>query len=213
MRRSLAIRSAPARCQRSRQRDRACVRPGGGARSRRAERLRTRARQFALARVLRLRGRAREPIAERGEAGGLAAPVARPDAPVGATPGRSAACAIPARARARAANGHRRPAPAGAGPSWSGTASAAAAVGVGARASATKSQMVKSVSWPTPLTIGMRDSNTARATILFVERPQGPRSTRRHGRRSARRPAAWALAAAIAAAISAAAPAPCTGAG
>ena len=38
-------------------------------------------------------------------------------------------------------------------------------VGVGARASAAKSQIVKSVSWPTPETMGMRDSCTARATI------------------------------------------------
>ena len=35
----------------------------------------------------------------------------------------------------------------------------------GARTSATKSQIVKSVSWPTPDTTGSADSNTARATI------------------------------------------------
>ena len=50
--------------------------------------------------------------------------------------------------------------------------SVAAAVGVGARTSATKSQIVKSVSWPTPDTTGSADSNTARATGLLVERPQ-----------------------------------------
>jgi hypothetical protein len=45
-----------------------------------------------------------------------------------------------------------------------GVASSAAAVGVGARLSATKSAMVKSVWWPTPLTTGASDSAIARAT-------------------------------------------------
>ena len=43
-------------------------------------------------------------------------------------------------------------------------ASSAAAVGVGARRSATKSTMVKSVSWPTPLTTGMALAATSRAS-------------------------------------------------
>ena len=54
----------------------------------------------------------------------------------------------------------------------SGVTAAAAPVGVGARTSATKSQIVKSVSCPTPDTTGSADSNTARRDHLFVERPQ-----------------------------------------
>jgi hypothetical protein len=37
-------------------------------------------------------------------------------------------------------------------------------VGVGARRSATKSAIEKSVSWPTPVTIGTREAAIARAT-------------------------------------------------
>ena len=44
------------------------------------------------------------------------------------------------------------------------TASSAAAVGVAARRSAAKSQIVKSVSWPTPEITGMRQLATAYAT-------------------------------------------------
>ena len=43
-------------------------------------------------------------------------------------------------------------------------ASSAAAVGVGARQSATKSAMVKSVSWPMPAITGMLQLAIARAT-------------------------------------------------
>ena len=45
-------------------------------------------------------------------------------------------------------------------------------MGVGARASATKSQIVKSVSWPTPDTIGMRRFEHRARHDLLVERPQ-----------------------------------------
>ena len=45
-----------------------------------------------------------------------------------------------------------------------GTAISAAAVGVGARRSATKSAIVESVSWPTPLITGMVQAAIARAT-------------------------------------------------
>ena len=45
-----------------------------------------------------------------------------------------------------------------------GVASSAAAVGVGARKSLTKSAIVKSVSWPTPLITGMAEPVIARAT-------------------------------------------------
>mgnify|MGYP003694009791 CR=1 FL=1 len=69
-------------------------------------------------------------------------------------------------------------------------------VGVGARTSATKSQIVKSVSWPTPDTTGITDSNTARATISSlkdhrssIEPPRARRSGHRHRRR--RRPRRW----------------------
>ena len=51
----------------------------------------------------------------------------------------------------------------------SGATSAAAAVGVGARSSATKSQIVKSVSCPTPLTIGIRESKIACAAWARYE--------------------------------------------
>ena len=91
----------------------------------------------------------------------------------------------------------------------SGATSVAAPVGVGARTSATKSAIVKSVSWPTPDTTGSRDSKIARATISSlndhrssIEPP--PRQT------ISTSTSARALAVAIAAAISCAAPAPCT---
>ena len=94
----------------------------------------------------------------------------------------------------------------------SGTTSAAAAVGVGARTSATKSQIVKSVSWPTPDTTGSTDSNTARATASSlndhrssIEPP--PR------RRSARRLRHAALASADRARDLGRGPSPCTGVG
>ena len=45
-------------------------------------------------------------------------------------------------------------------------------MGVGARASATKSQIVKSVSCPTPETTGSADACTAARDDLLVERPQ-----------------------------------------
>ena len=47
---------------------------------------------------------------------------------------------------------------------WSGTASSAACDGVGARKSATKSAIVKSISWPTPTMIGSFRAAIARAT-------------------------------------------------
>ena len=48
--------------------------------------------------------------------------------------------------------------------SASGTTSSAAADGVGARTSAAKSAIVKSISWPTPLTTGIGEATMARAT-------------------------------------------------
>ena len=91
----------------------------------------------------------------------------------------------------------------------SGATSAAAPVGVGARTSATKSAIVKSVSWPTPETTGSRDSTIARATASSLNAHRSsieppPRQT------ISTSTSARALAEAIAAAISAAAPAPCT---
>ena len=47
----------------------------------------------------------------------------------------------------------------------SGTAKSAAAVGVGALLSATKSEMVKSISWPTALITGISHAYISRATI------------------------------------------------
>ena len=47
----------------------------------------------------------------------------------------------------------------------SGTASSAAAVGVGARISATKSAIVKSISWPTALITGILELYISLATI------------------------------------------------
>ena len=66
----------------------------------------------------------------------------------------------------------------------SGTTSSAAAEGVGARRSATKSAMVKSVSWPTQETTGMREAAMARATGSSLNaqrssREPPPRPTRR----------------------------------
>ena len=49
---------------------------------------------------------------------------------------------------------------------WSGTASSAACDGVGARRSATKSAIVKSISWPTPTMIGQLDGGDRRARRL-----------------------------------------------
>ena len=54
----------------------------------------------------------------------------------------------------------------------SGTTSSAAAEGVGARASATKSAMVKSISWPTPVTTGSAQRMDGARHALIVERPQ-----------------------------------------
>ena len=53
-----------------------------------------------------------------------------------------------------------------------GSTSSAAAVGVGARWSAAKSAMVKSVSWPTPTTTGMRAGADRARQRLLVELPQ-----------------------------------------
>ena len=95
----------------------------------------------------------------------------------------------------------------------SGTTSAAAPVGVGARTSATKSQIVKSVSWPTPDTIGSARLEDRARDDLLVERPQVLDRAAAAARRSARRLRRARSRCAIAAAISAAAPSPCTGAG
>src|SRR5258706_156940 len=54
----------------------------------------------------------------------------------------------------------------------SGLTSSAAAVGVGARRSATKSAMVKSVSWPMPVTTGTGHARTARAPISSLKPPK-----------------------------------------
>ncbi len=50
---------------------------------------------------------------------------------------------------------------------WSGTASSAACDGVGARRSATKSAIVKSISWPTPTMIGQLRRRRSRARRLL----------------------------------------------
>ena len=52
---------------------------------------------------------------------------------------------------------------------WASVMSSAAAEGVGARRSATKSAMVKSVSWPTAETTGRRDAAMARATRSLLK--------------------------------------------
>src|SRR5438309_7175226 len=49
------------------------------------------------------------------------------------------------------------------------TTSSAAAEGVEARTSATKSAMVKSVSWPTPEITGISEAKMARATISSLK--------------------------------------------
>src|SRR5205809_417548 len=54
-------------------------------------------------------------------------------------------------------------------PTRSGLTSSAAAVGVGARRSATKSAIVKSVSWPIPVTTGIGHARIARATISSLK--------------------------------------------
>src|SRR5712691_2358440 len=54
-------------------------------------------------------------------------------------------------------------------PARSGLTSSAAAVGVGARRSATKSAIVKSVSWPIPVTTGIGHARIARATISSLK--------------------------------------------
>jgi hypothetical protein len=82
------------------------------------------------------------------------------------------ACAVePALHRRRADVG---PAGSSAQPQRRGSAaSSAAAVGVGARRSAhTKSAMVKSVSWPTPLTSGTGLRRDRAGELLVVEGPQ-----------------------------------------
>ena len=95
----------------------------------------------------------------------------------------------------------------------SGTINSAAALGVGARKSATKSEMVKSISWPTAETIGTAEWKIARATISSLNSHKSSmlppprvitmRSTDANallGKASSR----------IATAISCAAPVPCT---
>ena len=84
------------------------------------------------------------------------------------------------RARARpggAAAPARRP-----GSSRTGTARSAAADGVGARRSATKSAIVKSVSWPTAEITGTRQAGIARATGSSLN-AQDPPASRRRARR------------------------------
>ena len=54
-------------------------------------------------------------------------------------------------------------------PARSGLTSSAAAVGVGARRSATKSAIVKSVSWPMPVTTGIGHARIARATLSSLK--------------------------------------------
>ena len=79
---------------------------------------------------------------------------------------------MPASSRARAAPRDRRArarASCARSASRSGLAAAAAAVGVAARRSATKSAIVKSVSWPTPLTTGMAEAAIARATASSLK--------------------------------------------
>ena len=91
----------------------------------------------------------------------------------------------------------------------SGTQSSAAAEGVGARRSATKSAIVTSVSWPTPLITGTRAAKIARATrsSLNAQRSSAeppPRPTIITSTRSS------AQRASIPATIRSGAPSPCT---
>jgi len=65
--------------------------------------------------------------------------------------------------------------------------SSAAADGVGARRSATKSAIVKSVSWPIAEITGGSDAAMARATAFLVE-VHNLRATRRRARRSPLQP-------------------------
>ena len=95
----------------------------------------------------------------------------------------------------------------------SGTINSAAALGVGARKSATKSQIVKSISWPTAETIGRAEWKIARATISSLNSHKSsmlppPRVTTM---RSTRANTSLGVASSrMATAISCAAPVPCT---
>ena len=93
-----------------------------------------------------------------------------------------------------------------------GTASSAAADGVGARRSATKSAMVKSVSWPTAEITGTRQATMARATGSSLK---AQRSSSEPPPRATMMTSTSAIAARrrSAAAIASAAPSPCTGVG
>ena len=113
----------------------------------------------------------------------------------------------------RASPARGKPAAGRAHAAWrSGTTSVAAPVGVAARTSATKSQIVKSVSWPTAETTGSADAWTACATTSSlnahrssIEPPPRPTISTSTSARS--------FAVRIAPAISAAAPSPWTAVG
>ena len=93
-----------------------------------------------------------------------------------------------------------------------GLTSSAAAVGVAARLSATKSQMVKSVSWPTPLMVGMRQAAIALATISSLNDHKSSMLPPPRQMISTSHSARWS-AVLMASAINDAAPLPCTGVG
>ncbi len=212
--------SAASRSASGRTRSRARALPASRARARGAS-------PAAAARAARAAGAPAAPRRSAARIGGMRAPRVRdararaparapaaarcapPDARGGAPPRRGAARASAARARRSRAMRRASCSTRCAMASRSGVTAAAAAVGVGARTSATKSQIVKSVSWPTPDTTGSADSNTARATTSSlnahrssIEPPPRPTISTSTSARS--------FAVRIACAMSAAAPSPCT---
>ena len=97
----------------------------------------------------------------------------------------------------------------------SGTTRSAASLGVRARTSATRSAMVRSSSWPTPVTTGMREAKDGVGDDLLVERPQvfeaaAAAADDEHVERQVAAGLPKRLSMPSAAAISAAAPSPCT---
>ena len=98
--------------------------------------------------------------------------VAAPDEPVGVPRHRLAACDGSVSHRSRFAACGRVRANSFRAANQPALANSAAAVGVAARWSATRSAMVKSVSWPMPAITGSGQAAIARARFSVVERPQ-----------------------------------------
>ena len=134
-----------------------------------------------------------------------AAPSRPGAAPAARTRGRAHECRTPreptqpfaplveaaAACRAVAACSERTKAPSHS--SASGTTNSAAAEGVGARTSAAKSAIVKSISWPMPLTTGIGEAAMARANLSSLKAHRSSREPPPRARistsHSARRPA------------------------